>query len=268
MSELGPGPRVGLVPVGAWVVYILLLLPSLVVIPISFGNPNYIKFPPDTFSLDLYRQFFGSVGWMDSIFMSLRIAIGAMVLALLVGVPAAHGLVRGAFRGRKLASIMLFSPILVPVVVSALGLYLYFSRIGILGTEFSLILGHAVYVLPFVVLTVMAGVRQIDARLEIAATIMGASELRSFWSVTLPLLRPSILAGGFFAFLMSFDEVVISYFIAKPSAMTLPVRMFSSIQWEVSPVIAAVSTILTLLSLIVCLVGSFTLKQKIGEVVS
>jgi putative spermidine/putrescine transport system permease protein len=157
---------------------------------------------------------------------------------------------------------LLLSPILVPIIVIALGLYFYFASLGITGSELALVMGHAVYTTPFVIVTAMAGLRHVDQNLETAATIMGAGPIYTFFRVTLPLLKPAMFAGGLFAFLMSFDEVVVAYFISKAGSTTLPVKMFSSIQWEISPVLAAVSTFLTVVSLVICLIGALFQKKE------
>ncbi len=236
-------------------VYTYLVVPSLVVIPISFsGTAGDLSFPPKSYSLELYLELFTTATWMSPVLESLKIAAIVSVLVTTVAVPAAYALVRFEFPGKRLATMLMMSPVLVPVIVLALGMYLYFSRLGISGSTLALVLGHAVYVIPFVIVTVGAGIRQLDPGIEFAATLMGASRITLFFRVVLPQLMPSIVAGGLFAFLISFDEVVIAWFVSSAQTTTLPVRMYSSIHWGVSPVIAAVSTLLTALSFIVCLV--------------
>lgn len=246
----------------AWAVYVFLMSPNFIVLPMSFGSQYEFEFPPKSLSLFLYQKFFTDAHWVGATFLSFRVAIGATVLAILFGVPAAYGLVRGNYPGKRLITGFLLSPILVPVVVIALGLYFHFSNLKIVGTEPGLILAHAAYTMPFVIVTCMAGLRHIDPNLETAATVMGAGRLLVFWRVTLPLLRPAMLVGGLFAFLMSFDEVVIAFFIVHATSFTLPVKMYSSIQQDLSPVLAAVSSLLTVLSLAVCLVGA-SLQRKV-----
>jgi putative spermidine/putrescine transport system permease protein len=184
--------------------------------------------------------------------LSFRIACWTSLLAISTGVPAAYGLARGRFPGKRLLTLLLLSPMMAPAVVTALGLYLYYNRIGLQAGEPRLILAHAVVTLPFVVVTALGGLQQTDPVVETAATIMGASRLTVLRRVTLPLIAPSIVAGALFAFLLSFDEVVISWFVAQPNSTTLPVKMFSSIQYDVSAVLAAISTMLTALSTLVC----------------
>ncbi len=246
----------------AWSGYVFLILPSLFVIPISFGATNEMIFPPTSFSLAQYRKYFFESNWMAATALSFRVALGTMALSLLIGVPAAYGLVRGEFPGKRALTLFLLSPVLIPTIVVALGLYLYFAAIRLGGIELPLILGHTLIATPFVVVTAMAGMRHIDPNLEAAGLVMGANRLLVFRKITLPLLRPAILAGGLFSFLISFDEVVIAYFVGKAGSATLPVKMYGSIQWEISPVIAAISALLTLLSLVVCLSVAAAQKEE------
>jgi putative spermidine/putrescine transport system permease protein len=245
----------------SWVILLFLVLPSLIVVPIAFGNSNEIVFPPHEFGIVLFRRFFTEPGWVAATLVSLRVACLTTVVVLIAGVTAAYALVRGRFRGKRLLALFLLSPIMVPGVVIALALYIYFAHIGLHDGTTRLVLGHVVATLPFVIVTATAGLRQVDPALEVAATIMGASSFTLFRRVTLPLIRPSIIAGGLFAFLISFDEVVISWFVARADTTTLPVKMFSSIQWEVSAVLAAISTMLTALSVVICVSVAF-LQRK------
>ncbi|HVR55346.1 MAG TPA: ABC transporter permease [Pseudolabrys sp.] len=233
--------------------YVYLIFPSLIIVPISFGNRVELVFPPKNYSLDLYRDFFGSPDWLTVTYRSGRNALLSACLALLAGVPGAYALARVSFPGKQLLVTLILSPILVPIVVISLGLYLYYLEISLAGTVAGLVLAHAMYVTPFVVITMAAGISQLDERLETAATIMGASRSRVFWDVVLPQLTPSLISASLFAFLMSFDEVVIAWFITGPGTVTLPVKMYSSIKWESSPVLAAVATILIVVSMVVCL---------------
>jgi putative spermidine/putrescine transport system permease protein len=264
--NLTGGDRSGLRPTpfsiaSAWVVYVFLIMPSLIVIPMSFGDKEEFQFPPDGISFYLYRQFFFESSWMDTTIQSFQVATISTAIALMFGISAAYGIVRGNFPGKQVLTLFLLSPILVPVIVVALGLYLYLSSFGIVGTTFGLVLGHVLHTTPFVIVMAMAGLKHVDPNLEAAARVMGAGQLYTLLRVTLPLLKPTIVAGALFAFLISFDEVVISYFISSTRTETLPVKMYSSIQWEISPVLAAISTLLTLLSLVVCVFASMMQKD-------
>ncbi|TAJ29341.1 ABC transporter permease [Bosea sp. (in: a-proteobacteria)] len=242
-------------------ILLFLLLPSLVTVLISFGETNQIVFPPQGFSFNLFRRFFSEEGWVSSTWLSLRVAIWSTLIALALGIPAAYALTRGRFPGRQMLAVFLLSPIMVPHVVVALALYIYFAEVGLTHGELRLALSHGIATLPFVIVTASAGLKHIDPAIERAATVMGAGKLTVLRRVTLPLLTPSIVASALFALLISFDEVVISWFVARAGDTTLPVKMFSSIQFEVSPVLAAISTMLTGLSVIICVVVAIVQKD-------
>ncbi len=241
--------------------YLVLMVPSLVVIPVSFGGRGELTFPPHDFSLDLYADFFTDEAWWGAAVQSFRVAILSTVLTVVLGLPASYALGRGNFPGRQLLTVVFLSPILVPLIVLGLGLYLHFAGIGIAGTTTALVIAHTVLACPFVVLSIASGLRQIDPALETAATIMGAGRARVVFRVVIPQIHASIAIAALFAFLISFDDVIISYFVSGATTMTLPVKMFSAIRWEISPVIAAVSTLLTGLSLFVC-VAMMLLQNK------
>jgi putative spermidine/putrescine transport system permease protein len=248
-------PRLALAFV-AWAGYAFLLLPTLVVVPMSFGDRDEFQFPPRRLSFYLYEKYLFESTWVATTVESCIVAAAAAAIALVIGLSAAYGLSRYDVRGKSLLLVLLMSPLFVPVIVVALGLYLSLARLGLSGTTAGLVLAHAVLTIPFVLVTGLAGLRQVDPALETAARVMGASRLRVVRTVTLPLLRPTIVAGGLFAFLVSFDEVVVAYFITSEQTQTLPVKMYSSITWEISPVLAAVASLLTALSFLVCIVSA------------
>ncbi len=239
----------------AWIGYLFLILPSLIVIPMSFGNKDEFQFPPKMLSIYLYRRYLSDPAWMDATVQSLTVAGGAMIVALLLGISTGYGLTRQDFRGKQLIIVLLLGPVFVPAVVIALGLFLYFGLLGLVNTTTGLILAHALITFPFATITILSGLRQVDPVLERAAYVMGASQWRTLVRVTLPLIRPSIITSAIFAFLISFDEVVVAYFLTGFRTQTLPVKMYSSIHFEISPVLAAIASILSLLSFAVC-VGS------------
>jgi len=245
----------------AWCGYVFLLLPSLVVIPVSFGGGEELVFPPRSFSLALYGKFFSDASWWGAAVQSVKVGIATTVLSLAIAVPAAYALARSDFRGKSALAVAMLSPMLVPVVVLGLGQYMHLAALRIVGSTLGIVLAHAVVVVPFVFLTVSSGLRHTDPALEKVATLMGAGRLRIFFEVVLPQIRASLAIGALFAFLISFDEVVIAYFVTGPQTTTLPVKMYSAIRWEVSPVLAAVSTLLTAISLAVSL-GIMALQRR------
>ncbi|SFJ73035.1 putative spermidine/putrescine transport system permease protein [Bosea sp. OK403] len=246
----------------SWSVLAFLLLPTLIVIPLSFGDPVELVFPPPVWSVRIYNQLWADAAWLNSATLSLRIGLASTVLATCIAVPAAYGLYRSSSAIRQLVYGLFMTPAVVPVVVLALGIYLYFVRIGLVGREVGLVVAHAVYAFPFVFAAVLSGMKDVDQNLERAAHVMGASHFYAFIHIVLPLLARSITAGALFAFLMSFDETVIAYFLASTEMTTLPVRMFQSVRWDSTPILAAVSTLLTVLSFAICMVAGIGLARK------
>ncbi|RKE23813.1 putative spermidine/putrescine transport system permease protein [Paraburkholderia sp. BL23I1N1] len=247
--------------VGGWCGYLFLLLPSLVIVPISFGGGTELSFPPKTFSFALFQQFLADPAWRGACVTSVTVALLASAISITVGVPGAYALARGRFPGKRVFETFAITPLLVPVVVLGLGVYKQFSMLALVNTIWGLALAHAVLVVPFVIIAVGSGLRHADVSLEAVALVMGASRLRIFFQVVLPQIRASVAVSVLFAFLLSFDEVVVAYFISGPQTTTLPVKMYSAIRWEVSPVLAAVSTLLTVISLLVCL-GIMALQRR------
>lgn len=251
--------------IAAWAVFLFLILPSLVVIPMSFGNSDEFVFPPQGLSTYLYEKYFFDDAWMRTTRQSLVVAVLSTLTCLFFGVTAAYGLVRGTFPGKRVVTLFLLTPMFVPVIVIALGLYMYFATLGLSGTTFSVVVGHTLHGTPFVIVLCMAALRHVDPNLEAAARVMGAGRVHTLIKVTLPLLKPALIASALFAFLISFDEVVIAWFLTTIHTQTLPVKMYSSIQWEVSPVLAAVSTLLTFLAFVICVTGVLVQKEDAPE---
>ena len=193
--------------------------------------------------------------------LSTKIALLSTAIVVVMGVPAAYAISRGTFRGQRLASLFSLIADNGPCVVLALGLYVGYLRLGVSDGFTRLLAAHCMITLPFIIVTATAGLRNIDPDLERAATIMGAGRLTIPRYVTIPLLMPSIISGALFAFLISFDEFIISYFVSTATSRTLPIKMFSSIQFEISPVLAAISTMLLFLSVAVCLAVWFVQRE-------
>ena len=232
-------------------IYVFLALPSVLSIPISFGGAGSVTFPPRTLSLDLYRRFFSSPVWTGSLVESLIVGCLTAIVATTIGASAAFGLSRGTFSGAKVLGFVLLSPILIPSIVIALGVYFYFSQLGLVGTTFGLVLAHSVLTIPYVIVVITSGLRQLDQNVERAAGIMGAPPLAIFARVVIPQIGAPLASAFLFAFLISFDEVVISWFIAGTNATTLPVVMYSSLKVEVAAEIAAAATMLSFTSIVV-----------------
>jgi putative spermidine/putrescine transport system permease protein len=171
-----------------------------------------------------------------------------MLLATALGAPASLALVRSDFRGKSFLTGFIISPLIAPVIIVAIGIYFFYARLGLVGNPFALVIAHTALAVPFVVINVSATLQGFDERLEQAAMNLGATPWHTFWQVTFPIIRPGVLAGALFAFISSFDELVVALFVSGTSAVTLPRKMWESIRFEIDPTIAAVSTMLVVLT--------------------
>jgi len=223
---------------------LFLVAPILIVVPMSFSTAISFQFPPPAYWIGYYRKFFTSEEWLEPALNSVIIAAGAMAFTMLLVVPAAFGYVRYRFRGKALVNLLIMSPLIVPHVVSALAYYGFLGRAKLTGTYLGVIVAHGVLAVPVAFLVITATLKGFDRNLERAAMSSGAGPFRTFWYVTLPVLRPGMLVGALFAFLSSFNEAVVALFIAGRGATTLPKKMYESIRLESDPVIAVVSTLL------------------------
>lgn len=225
-----------------------LILPILIIIPISFTSGNLLVFPLPGFSTRWYETVLATVAWRDAAWNSLVIGLASTALALILGTLAATGLSRADFALKPFVIGLILSPVLIPIVIVAVGMYFFFAGAGLAGTYLGLILAHTALAVPFVVITVLATLEGFDHNLVRAAQGLGASPLAAFRRVTLPLIFPGIASGGLFAFVTSFDEIVVTLFIAAPTQRTLPRQIFSGVREYVSPGIAAVATLLIVFS--------------------
>ncbi len=223
-------------------VFSFLMLPLLVLFPISFSSGTYLRFPPPGFSLKWYARYFDDPAWIDATWRSLEIGIACTFLSLALGIPLAFGLVRGHFRGRKLIENGISAPMIVPHIVLSIAIYGLYSKLGLIGEWYGIAIAHTILALPFVVIVLVAGLRDFDINLETAARGLGASRFAAVRSVTLPILTPSVASAAFLAFITSFDELIVAMFLAGAN-MTLPKKMFDTILTEIEPTVAAVSAL-------------------------
>ena len=240
---------------------IFLLAPIVVIIAVSFNSTALFTFPPPHWSTRWYVSLWESRSWREAGVFSIALASLVTVAALTLGVPAAYGLTRDRFGGRKLVEGLLISPMVVPSIVLALGLYVLYSPLHLIGTPVGIFLAHTLLALPIVVIIVGAACRRLEVSLEFAARSCGASFLKTFWLVVLPALRPAIISAGAFAFLTSFDEVVLNLFLGGPSTTTLPKKIWESVKFELDPTLTAVSTILIAVSVAALLATTLARRQ-------
>ena len=239
------------------IIFFFLIFPILVIIPLSFNAENYFTFTPamlsldpDGYSLQHYAKFFADSDWQAAMANSLKIAPAATILSVGFGTLAAIGLSQPhvPFRGPIMA--ILISPMIVPLIISAAGMYFFYSRIGLQGTYIGVVLAHAALGIPFVIITVTATLVGFDRSLTRAAANLGAGPVRTFFKIQMPLILPGVISGGLFAFITSFDEVVVVYFVGSAGQKTLPWQMFTGLREELSPVILAVATMLVAISIV------------------
>jgi putative spermidine/putrescine transport system permease protein len=223
---------------------LFLAAPVAIIAIVSFSSADYLSFPPPRLSLRWYERFLGVASWRRAIGVSIQVATLTTILATVLGFLASFALVRGRFRGKGAIYAFLLSPMIVPTVITAIGLYFFFARFKVTGSILAMALGHTVLALPVVVIIMAATLQGFDVRLEQAALSLGAGHLVTLRRITLPLIAPGVLSAALFAFLTSFDELLIPLFLSGVEAQTLTVRVWNSLVLEVDPTIAAVSTFL------------------------
>jgi len=236
-------------------VLFFLVAPLLVIIPLSFNAEPFFSFTskmltldPSGFSLRWYRDILDNPQWLQAIGNSLVIAISATVLSTILGTLAALGLARSNMPFRDLIMAILISPLVVPIIIAAAGMYFFYSSIGLAQTHLGIILAHTTLGTPFVVITMTATLSGFDRNLIKAASSLGADPLTTFFRVTLPLVAPGMISGALFAFAASFDEVVTVLFLGGPDQRTIPRQMWSGIREQISPTILAVAVLLIIVS--------------------
>jgi len=242
-SRREPGQSRGLLMI-VLTILAFLSLPTVLMIPLSFAGSSGLNWPPRGFSLQWYQQVLESPLWMQALTRSLIVGIGSGLLAMFIGTPAAFLLVRAKMRGKSLMLAFVLSPIIVPRMIIAVGMFYMFSRVGLAGTTLGLTLGHTVIAVPYVVMTMMAVLRNYDTRLDLAAQSLGARPTQVLRHVTFPILIAGLLSSFLFAFATSFDELTISLFASGGLNATLPKQFWDEVNLQISPVIAAVSTCL------------------------
>lgn len=252
-ARLLPASAVGLI-------LLFLAFPIVVVAVVSFSTATYLTFPPPAFGLKWYAAYFGNADWLRPTWLSIWVAAIVVVLSTVLGTLAALGIARLPKAMRIATTGLILSPLIVPGIVVAIGIYYAYARYGLVGSPIALVLAHTCLSVPFVVTSVTASLAGIDPRLEQAALSLGATPGGAFWQVTLPLIRPGVLVGALFAFIHSFDELVVALFLSGTGAVTLPRRMWDDLRFQIDPTIAAVSTLTIVLT--VALMGCAHLLRR------
>ena len=251
-------------------VFLFLIMPILVIVPLSFNAEPYftftkgmIAFDPEAYSLRWYRDIIENDQWIHSMKNSFIIGFFATIVSTTLGTVAALGLSRSYMPYRNLIMMLLISPMIVPIIITAAAMFFFYSKISLTGTYLGIILSHAVLGTPFVVITVTATLSSFDQSLVRAAASLGCAPTRTFFKVTMPLILPGVISGGLFAFITSFDEVVMVLFLAGFEQRTIPRQMWSGLREQISPTILAVATLLVALS--ICLLTVLELLRRRSE---
>lgn len=231
-------------------ILVFLVVPTFIVVPMSFSSASSLVFPPPGWSTRWYESFFEQEKWQMATWVSVRMALGTMVLATTLGTAAAYSLHVGRFRLRGTIYSLIAMPILIPLILLGIGLFFVYASAGLLNTLAGLILATTLIAIPFVLVTVSAGLKSYDMSQEMVARSLGASRIKAFFTVTLPQIKLSVISAALLSFIVAFDEVVIAVFISGGENSTLTKVMFSSLRDEVDPTIAAVSTLLIVLATI------------------
>lgn len=244
----------------AGIMMVLLVAPTLIVIPMSFSDSQYLEFPPETWSTRWYETYFGSPEWMAATRASLTAAVLTMLLATPLGVLAAYGLHASQMRIGQVVFVLLITPMMVPLILIAIGAFYIYVKMQILYTMLGLVLAHSMLALPLVLIVTASGLKSYDMNQELAARSLGASRAHAFLTVTLPQIRFSVITAALLSFLTSFDEVVVAMFISGGDNATLTRNMFNALRDQIDPTIAAISTIM-----VVFTSGLMILAQIFGK---
>lgn len=225
-------------------VLLYLVAPLVIVVPVSFSSASYLQFPPPGFSFRWYESYFSDRSWIDATVLSLQVGVTVVVLSIAIGLLASIAMTRYRLPFSGIVRVMLMTPLIVPSIVVAVAVYSQYVDLHIIGSFWGIVLAHTVLALPFAILLLSSGLQQLPESLEEASYMLGAGRLATFIRVVLPALAPSILSAVLFAFITSWDEIIMVLFIGGTKGQTLPLKMFSYLRTEINPTIGAISTLL------------------------
>lgn len=238
-----------------------LIIPVLIIVPMSFSGARFLAFPPPSWSLRWYEAYLGNPQWMQATRVSLTVALLSSVVATVFGTAAAYALNLTNSRLVRSLQAVLLLPLVVPIVITAVGIFLVYARVGLIATMTGLVLANIMLGMPYVVTSVLVGLRKFDPTQEMVARSLGMNRWRAFFSVTLPQIRPSVISGTLFAFISAIDETVVALFISGGQNQTLTKRMFTALRDEIDPTIAAISSLLTGISFIVVMLVALNARS-------
>lgn len=241
---------------------LVILVPIMAVVPVAFSAHSFVRLPPESWSIRWWNAFLSDPSWLKALATSLEVAILASLLSVAAGTAAAVALAGLAPVARTIISALFLGPVIVPVIVLAVGLYALARSIGLVGTVSGLVIAHTMLALPYAVLNIGVSVSALDRRLGLAAAGLGAGGWHIFRTVTFPLILPGVLGGGVFAFVTSFDEVVLAVFLSGPSVKTIPVRIWEEVRVEYTPIVAVAATLMIGLALVAALASRLITRRR------
>ena len=237
-------------------ILLYLVLPILIVVPMSFSSARFLTFPPPSLSLRWYREYIGNPAWMQATLVTLTVAVCTVAIATPTGVSAAYAISQSKLRIMRIIHAALLLPLMVPIIITAVGIFFVYAKVGLIATMSGLVLANVMLALPYVIISVVAGLQSFDTTQEMVARSLGMNRLRSFFAVTLPQIKASVIAGGIFAFISAMDETIVAIFISGGQYQPLTKRMFTALRDEIDPTIAAISTLMTATSFMLVLIAS------------
>ena len=246
-TQITHGGRLWLYAVAA-LIMLFLIIPTLIVIPMSFSGSQYLEFPPRSWSGRWYDNYFGSNEWMRATWVSIKAAILTVLVITPMATMAAYGLSISNLKAARYVFILLITPMMVPVILIAIGVFFAYTHLRLNNTLLGLVLAHSALALPLCLIVISAGLKSYDMNQELVARSLGASRLRAFLVITLPQIRFSVITGGLLAFIVSFDEVIVALFISGRDMSTITRSMFLALRDQIDPTIAAISTIMILIT--------------------
>jgi putative spermidine/putrescine transport system permease protein len=244
-------------------VLLYLVLPVVIVAPMSFSSARFLTFPPPSLSLRWYQEFLGNPNWMQATRVTAAVAVLTVLIATPFGVAAAYAISNSKLRIMRLIHMALLLPLVVPIIITAVGILFVYAKIGLVATMSGLVLANVMLGLPYVIISVVAGLQSFDPAQEMVARSLGMNRLRSFFTVTLPQIKASVVAGAVFAFISAMDETVVGLFISGGQYQPLTKRMFTALRDEIDPTIAAISTLMTAASFVLVMIASTRQKKTV-----
>jgi putative spermidine/putrescine transport system permease protein len=259
MTKLSPSRII--LALSCAMVLLYLILPILIIAPMSFSSARFLTFPPPSLSLRWYREYVESPAWMQATLVTLTVALLTVAIATPLGLAAGYAISQSKLRIMRVVHGALLLPLVVPIIITAVGIFFVYAKIGLIATMTGLVLANVMLGLPYVVISVVAGLQSFDMTQEMVARSLGMNRLRSFFAVTLPQIRSSVIAGAIFAFISAMDETIVAIFISGGQYQPLTKRMFTALRDEIDPTIAAISTLMTAVSFMLVLIAT-TRKKK------